>query len=207
MKAQDLMNQNSELLHQWEVIREIGRRLWQRGLIAANDGNISVRLNDGNILCTPSGISKGFLGEEDLVVTTPSGRKISGKREPSSELKMHLSVYAARPDIVAVTHAHPPHATAFAVSGKDVPPNVMPEIDVLLGPVRLLPYARPGTQELADEVKQSAIQGANAVLLSNHGATTWGENLHQAWLRMESLDHCCKILLEANKLGEWRRMK
>ncbi len=201
------MKQNSEILQQWELIREIGKRLWQRGLIAANDGNISVRLSDGNILCTPSGISKGFLGAEDFVVTSPSGEKLGGQREPSSELKMHIAVYAARQDIKAVTHAHPPYATAFAVAGEAVPPNIMPEIDVLLGQVELLPYAKPGTQAVADGVKQAAVSGANAVLLSNHGATTWGDNLQQAWLRMESLDHCCKILLEAKKLGEWQQMQ
>lgn len=201
------MDLKSEIQQQWESIREIGQRLWQRGLIAANDGNISVRLSNGNVLCTPSGISKGFLGAEDFVVTSPSGTKLSGQREPSSELKMHIAVYAARQDIKAVTHAHPPHATAFAVAGEAVPPNVMPEIDVLLGHVDLLPYAKPGTQDLAEGVRRSANAGTNAILLSNHGATTWGENLQQAWLRMESLDHCCKILLEAKILGEWRRME
>lgn len=191
-------------LGQWRTICEIGRRLWQRNLIAANDGNISVRLDGGRILCTPSGVSKGFLGESDWVITDSSGKKLAGRRDPSSELKMHAAIYNVRPQARAVVHAHPPHATAFAVAGMAVPERVMPEIDVLLGRVGLVPYIAPGTQELADGVGAEAAKAASAILLGNHGATTCGDDLDEAWLRMESLDQCCRILLNALTLGEWR---
>lgn len=193
----------------WRAICEIGRRLWQRNLIAANDGNISMRLDGERILCTPSGVSKGFLGADDWVITDAAGRKLKGQREPSSELKMHLAIYGVRPDVGAVVHAHPPHATAFAVAGQTVPARVMPEIDVLLGRVGLVPYIAPGTQELADAVGAEAKaenDASNAILLGNHGATTCGVDLEAAWLRMESLDQCCQILINARALGEWREM-
>lgn len=192
---------------QWNQICEIGQRLWQRGLVAANDGNISVKLPDGRLVCTPSGVSKGFLQKDDWVTTTASGEKLAGKLQPSSELKMHVAVYAARPDVRAVVHAHPPHATSFAVTGETLPQRVMPEIDMLLGEVALLSYAPPGTQMLANGTGQAASAGQNVVLLGNHGATTWGKSLQQAWLRMESLDHCCQILLSARGLGAWRRIE
>jgi L-fuculose-phosphate aldolase len=190
----------------WSQICETGRRLWQRRLVAANDGNISVRLPDGRLLCTPSGVSKGFLGPDDWVITSSAGEKMAGRLQPSSELKMHVAVYSTRPDVRAVVHAHPPFATAFAVAGVAVPERVMPEIDVLLGKVALLPYCRPGTQELAEGVGSAAGNAHNVVLLSNHGATTWGNSLEEAWLRMESLDQCCQILLQARQLGEWREI-
>lgn len=190
----------------WRRICEVGRRLWARSLVAANDGNISVRLRDGRILCTPSGVSKGFLGDDDWVITDARGEKWGGRQNPSSELKMHVAIYGARPQVGAVVHAHPPHATAFAVAGLAVPERVLPEIDVLLGRVAQVPYIAPGTQELADAVGAEAASGANAILLGNHGATTCGVGLEEAWLRMESLDQCCRILLNARGLGDWRRM-
>lgn len=188
----------------WEHICKIGQRLWQRRLIAANDGNISVRLPDGRLICTPSGVSKGFLDPDDWVITNSAGEKMAGRLQPSSELKMHVEVYGIRPDVKAVVHAHPPHATAFAVAGLTLPQHVMPEIDVLLGKVALAPYCAPGTHELADGVATLAARGVNVVLLANHGATAWGPSLEEAWLRMESLDQCCEILLNARQVGEWR---
>lgn len=196
--------QEAEQRKLWEEICEIGRRLWQRGLVAANDGNISVRLDDTRILCTPAGKCKGFLSEKDWVITDLTGQKLAGNPEPSSELKMHLAVYEQCPEIRAVVHAHPPHATAFSTAGVTLPSEVMPEIDVLLGRVPLLEYQLPGTHQLAAGVGRAAALKHQVVLLANHGATSWGSDLEQAWLRMESLDQCCHILLNARALGHWR---
>lgn len=186
----------------------IGERLWRRELIAANDGNISVRLGDSRILCTPSGVSKGFLGADDCVITDMEGLKVSGVLSPSSELKMHVEIYRRRRDVVAVVHGHPPHATAFAVAGLEIPRYVMPEIDVLLGAVATVVYQTPGTRELAEAVGAAAGVGGgrNALLLGNHGAVTWGETLELAWLRMESLDQCCRILLLSRQAGGWKQI-
>lgn len=188
----------------WEQVCDFGRRLYQRGLVAANDGNISVRLDATRILCTPAGKCKGFLTAEDWVVTDLTGEKLAGQHEPSTELKMHLAVYEQCHQTHAVIHAHPPHATAFATAGVTLPGGVMPEIDLLLGRVPLLDYQTPGTHQLATDVGRAAAQKHQVVLLANHGATAWGADLEQAWLRMESLDHCCHILLNARALGHWR---
>lgn len=199
-----VVNEDEQVLR--EMICKIGARLWKRELIAANDGNISVRLKSTTLLCTPSGISKGFLQPNDLVVTDLEGEKVSGSLNPSSELKMHVEIYRHRQDVGAVVHAHPPNATAFAVARLEIPRYVMPEIDVLLGAVPLIPYQTPGTQRLADAVGASAGAGVgqNALLLGNHGAVTCGATLEIAWLRMESLDQCCRILLLSRGMGGWK---
>lgn len=190
------------------LICTIGQRLWERRLIAANDGNISVKMPGNRILCTPSGVSKGFLKPEDLLVTNADGLKIQGNLNPSSELKMHVEIYKRRSDTGAVVHAHPPHATAFAAAGLSVPRGVLPEIDVLLGRVPLVAYETPGSQQLATAVGLAASgvggQTSNAVLLANHGATTCGATLEEAWLRMESLDQSCQTLLLSKMLGGWK---
>jgi len=184
-----------------DAICQIGSRLWQRGLIAASDGNISVRIDADHILCTPSGISKGFLTANDLVLINLAGEKITGQREASSEIRMHLAVYTADSAIQAVVHAHPPHATAFALAEKSLPAGLMPEIDVLLGKVALVPFIQPGTQQIADAVGSVVNSNCHAALLARHGATTWGTSLEQAWIRMESLDQCCHIVATSKNLG------
>ena len=188
-----------------ESILQIGVRLWNRELVAAHDGNISLRLPQSKILCTPTGVSKGFMVKSDLVITDSEGNNLYGTHEASSELKMHLAIYRNRPDINAIIHAHPPHATAFAVNGLTVPQNVMLEIDALLGNVPTVEYRPAGTHEFAELVAKSALK-ANVFLLQNHGATTCGHTLEQAWFRMEALDHCCKILLLANSAGNWNEI-
>lgn len=193
-------------------ICEIGRRLWQRGLIAAFDGNLSVRLKDHSILCTPTGVSKGFLNAGELVRIDMDGKVLAGEGKPSSEIGMHLEIYRSRPNAGAIVHAHPPYATAFAVTGKEIPGGIMPEVDLLLGRVPLLNYATPGTPELGKGFSgyfegSKEEKPANVFLLSNHGATTIGRSLEEAWHLMESLDHCCHILLEAGKLGEAKPYK
>lgn len=177
------------------AVCEVGRRLWQRALVAAHDGNISLRLEDSRVLTTPTGVSKGFMREEDLVIVNQAGDKVEGKTNASSELKMHLEIYRRRLEVMAVVHAHPPHGTAFALMGKSLPEGVMPEIDSLLGRTPVVPFIQPGTLEFAQAVGNAAADGANVMILTRHGVTTCGKTLEEAWFRMESLDHCCRILL------------
>lgn len=184
---------------------EIGRRLWQRGLVSANDGNLSVRVGNDVLLCTPSGVSKGFLTAEDLVTTTTTGEPLVQSCKPSSELKMHVKIYNSRADVKAVVHAHPPHATAYALLQRPLPRYLMPEMEVLLGSVAIVPYRTPGTQEFADAFDQF-VSTCDAFILSNHGATTVGRSLEEAWFRMESLDQSCRVLLMAMQAGEPREI-
>ena len=181
------------------------RGLWEAGLIAAGDGNVSVRLDAGRVLVTPSGRLKSELEAEDLVVVDLDGRRVDGCRDATTELDLHLRVYRRRSDVGAVVHAHPPTATAFAVAGEGIPEDVLPEITLLLGAVPVVPYATPGTSALGDAV-EPFIAGRSAVLLANHGALTWGADLPQARIRMESLEHGARILLAARSLGRVVRL-
>ena len=190
-----------------EIVR-VCRRLWERGLVAGQDGNVSVRLAPARVLVTPAGASKGELRADDLVEVDLDGAPL-GPRRPgrtaSSEVRMHLSVYRARPDVGAVVHAHPPTATAFAVAGEDLMRPVLPEIVATLGGVPLVPFAPPGGDELAAAVASHAGRH-DAVLLANHGATTLGPTLTVAHQRMESLEHAACILLAARLLGRVREL-
>lgn len=180
------------------------RRLYERGLIAGPDGNVSVRLADGSILVTPSGLSKGKVTPEDLVVVDLNGAVLEGAR-PSSELRMHLRIYARRPDARAVVHAHPPAATGFAVAGESFMAPVLPEVILQMGEVPLVPYATPGTDALADAL-DPFLEHHDAFLLANHGATTLGTTLTEAHHRMESLEHAARILLAARAVGRVREL-
>lgn len=176
------------------------RRLYERGLLAGPDGNISVRLLDGTILVTPSGMSKVDVCDEDLVMVDLEGRTLTRSRPPSSELRMHLRIYQRRPDVMAVVHAHPPLATGFAVAGENFVAPVLPEVILQMGGVPLLPYATPGTSALADAF-EPFLDRHDAFLLANHGATTIGPTLDIANQRMESLEHAARILFTARMLG------
>src|SRR6187431_2477675 len=135
-------------------IVEVGRRLWERGYVASNDGNISVRLDDTRLITTPKSVSKGFMTPDMMVITDLEGRKISGEREPSSELKMHLEVYKHRPDVRAVVHAHPPTATGFAVAGIPLDRAVLAEVVTTLGSIPIAEYGTPSTRELPEAVRR-----------------------------------------------------
>ena len=176
------------------------RRLYERGLVAGPDGNVSVRQADGSIVVTPSGLSKVDVTPDDLVVVTLDGRVLEGRHAPSSELRMHLRLYQRRPDIRAVVHAHPPAATAFAVVGESFVAPVLPEVILQLGKVPLLPYATPGSDALADAF-EPFVANHDGFLMANHGATTIGPTLATAHRRMESLEHAARILLAARALG------
>lgn len=181
------------------VICEIGKRMYNRNFVAANDGNISVKVGPNTIWCTPTGVSKGFMTPDMLVKMDLKGNVLSGKCKPSSEVKMHLRVYNENPEVNAVCHAHPPVATSFAIAGIQLDKAVLPEAVVLLGNVPVAPYATPGTQEVPDSIAPYC-KDYNAVLLANHGALTWGSDPIEAYHRMESLEHYALILMYTGKI-------
>jgi L-fuculose-phosphate aldolase len=183
-----------------DSIVEVGRRLYARGYVASNDGNISVRLDDARLLTTPKSVSKGFMTPEMMVVTDLAGVKLAGARDPSSELLMHLEVYRQRPDVQAVVHAHPPLATGFAVAGIPLDRAVLAEVITTLGSVPIAAYGTPSTQELPDAVRQY-IKAHDGLLLANHGALTVGHELFAAYYKMETIEHFAKISLVARLLG------
>jgi L-fuculose-phosphate aldolase len=190
-------------MHRSEVARAIVlccRRLWQAGLTAGQDGNVSVRYEADRILVTPRGLLKSDLSPEDLVEVGLDGTHLTGSRLASTELDLHLRVYRRRRECGAVIHAHPPTATAFAVAGEGIPADVLPEVAVLTGHVPLVPYATPGTPALGDAI-EPFLEAHDAVLLANHGAVAWGSDLARARIRMESLEHAARILLAARSLG------
>jgi L-fuculose-phosphate aldolase len=179
-------------------IVEVGRRLYARGLIGGNEGNVSVR--EGDVLyITPAGVCKGFLAPDQIVATDLEGRPREGGRA-STEIRMHTAVYQRRPDVKAVVHAHPPTATAFAVAGLPLDRAITAEAVVTLGPVPVIPYGMPSTEDLAENVGR-AICEAQAVLLAHHGALAVGENLWRAWERMETLEQVARVALAARSLG------
>jgi L-fuculose-phosphate aldolase len=182
------------------AIARVCRRLYERGLVAGPDGNVSVRLSDGSILVTPAGMSKVDVQASDLVVVDPNGRVLAGHGRPSSELALHLRAYSRRSDVHAVVHAHPPIATGFSVAGESFEAPVLPEVILQMGAVPLVPYVTPGTDALADSCGPY-IDRYDAFLMANHGATTLGATLAVAHQRMESLEHAARILLAARTLG------
>ncbi|PYP35098.1 MAG: class II aldolase family protein [Gemmatimonadetes bacterium] len=176
------------------------RQLAARGLIAGQDGNLSVRLERDRALVTPSGAIKGLVQPGDMVEVDLQGRKRRGRGNPTSELDLHLRILNRRPDVGAVVHAHPPVATAFGVAGEGLRILVLPELTQLCGEVPLVPYGTPGTPELADRLEPH-LAGHDAWLLANHGAVTVGPTLDVAWIRMESLEHAARIIFAARALG------
>jgi L-fuculose-phosphate aldolase len=183
-----------------EQICEIGRRVYAKGFAAANDGNISVRLNDREILCTPTMMSKGFMKCEDLCKVDYEGKQLAGTRKRSSEILLHLAVYKNRPDVNAVVHCHPPHATAFAVAGVPVPKCVLPEVEVFLGEVPTAIYETPGTQKFAETIVPH-LKSSNTIILANHGTVTFGPDLEKAYWNSEIIDAYCNILILSRQLG------
>src|SRR5581483_611376 len=183
-----------------EYLCEIGRRLYAKGFAAANDGNISIRLNEKEILCTPTMVSKGFLKPEDICKVDYEGKQLAGTRKRSSEILLHLAVYKNRPDVNGVVHCHPPHATAFAVAHEPIPKCILPEVEVFLGEVPIAPYATPGDQRLPNTIVPY-VKDCNTILLANHGTVTFGPTIENAYFNSEIIDAYCKILLLARQLG------
>jgi L-fuculose-phosphate aldolase len=181
------------------IICEIGRRMYNKGYVASNDGNISIKIGDNEIWVTPTGVSKGYMTPDMLVKLDLDGRILEGVSRPSSEIKMHLRVYRENPSTKAVVHAHPPVATSFAIAGIPLDKPILPEAIVMLGNVLIAPYATPGTQEVPDSIAPYCID-YNAVLLSNHGALTWGRDPMEAYFRLESLEHYALILMYTSNI-------
>jgi len=184
-------------------IVEVGRRLYARGLIGGHEGNVSVRL-ESSLLITPAGVCKGFLSADMIVRTDLEGRPQDGGRA-STETLMHTAVYRRRGDVHAVVHAHPPTATAFAVAGIALDRPLTAEAVVTLGPVPLIPYGQPSTDELADNVGRAVCE-AHALLMAHHGALAVGDTLERAWERMETLEQLARVALVARLLGPERAL-
>ncbi|HJP31813.1 MAG TPA: class II aldolase/adducin family protein [Candidatus Latescibacteria bacterium] len=183
-----------------QEICEMGRRIYARAFVAANDGNISARLGPDRVLCTPTGVSKGFLKEDMLAICDMDGAQVSGPMKISSEIRMHLEAYKLRGDIAAVVHAHPPTATGFAVAGLDLTECVLPEVVVLLGGIPLAPYGTPGGPDIFTPMRD-LVEKYDAVLMANHGAVTLGKSVQEAHFKMETVEHFARIALVARQLG------
>jgi len=181
-------------------IVEAGRRMYARGYVASNDGNISARLDESRILTTPKSVSKGFMTPDMMVIVDYEGKKLSGDRDPSSELPMHLEIYRNRPDVNAVVHAHPPLATGFAVAGIPLTRAVLAEVVTTLGSIPIAEYGTPSTAELPAAVRKY-IKAHDGLLLANHGAVTCCRTVMTAYYKMETIEHFAKISLVARLLG------
>jgi L-fuculose-phosphate aldolase len=183
-----------------EQICEIGRRLYNKGFAAANDGNITVRLNEKEVLCTPTMVSKGYMKPADVCKVDYEGKQLAGSKKRTSEVLLHLAVYKQRQDVNAVVHCHPPHATAFAVAREPIPKCVLPEVEVFLGEVPMARYETPGTQKFAETIVPF-VKDCNTIILANHGTVTFGPNLENAYFNTEIIDAYCRILILARQLG------
>lgn len=184
-----------------QEICEVGHRLYDHGFVAANDGNISVKLSDNEFYCTPTGVSKGSLTPDMIIKIDAEGNKLEGTLNPSSEIKMHLRVFRERPDVNAVVHAHPPVATAFTVAGIPLDRYILPEAVLTIGDVPTCAYGTPSTMEIPDSL-MPYIQEHDAFMLKNHGALTVGNTLTRAFFTMEEVEFNAKIMKYAMELGK-----
>ncbi|MBC8106451.1 MAG: class II aldolase/adducin family protein [Anaerolineae bacterium] len=189
-----------------EQMCDVGRRIWIKGFCAGNEGNHSYRLSENRVLCTPTGISKGQLKPEDICVVAMNGDQISGSRKRTSEIQLHLAIYKARPDVNAVLHSHPPHATAFAVAGVDLPTCIHPEAEVFLGAVKTARYVTPGDQRLGDSILPH-VRDSNTILLQSHGVVTYADDLERAYYQLEIVDAYARILILAKQVGSIRPLE
>lgn len=189
----------TEREHRQNIV-EIGRLMYQKGWVAANDGNITVRLDAERLLATPTGVSKGMMQPEELVVCDLRGNKMEGARNVTSEILMHATVYGMRPDVHAVVHAHPPVSTGFAVAGRPLNKALLPEVIIGLGSVPLADYGLPGTPELSDALRPF-IPTYDALLMANHGVVCYSDDLQKAFFKMETVEHFARITLVAELLG------
>jgi len=189
----------SERQHREDICR-FGKGLHDRNYVAATDGNLSVRLDSDVILCTPTMMSKGMMEPEDLVVVNMAGRRVSGRRNVSSEIAMHLLIYKLRPDVHGVVHAHPPTATGYAAAGLPLNQALVSEIVISLGCIPLAQYATPGTAELTKAL-EPLVPNYDAILMANHGVVTYGADLLQAYMKMETVEHFACITMVTHLLG------
>ena len=187
-----------------DIVR-VGKLVFEKGWVAANDGNISIRLDDERIMCTPTGVSKGMLHIDDIIIVDYQGEKISGRMQRTSEIKMHLKIYQLREDVDSVVHAHPPVATGFAAAGRALNTALLPEVIIGLGCVPLAAYGLPGTDALTEPMVP-LIPKYDALLLGNHGAVSYGKDVLQAYFRMETVEHFARINFVAEMLGGARAL-
>ncbi|MCL2624884.1 MAG: class II aldolase/adducin family protein, partial [Planctomycetaceae bacterium] len=183
-----------------EEICDIGRRIYNKGFAAANDGNISYRFDENRVLCTPTQICKGFMKPDDLCVVDMEGNQISGQRKRTSEIMLHLTIMKRRPEVKSIVHCHPPHATAFGIAREAIPQCVLPEVDIFMGDVPIARYAIPGGQDFADTILPF-VDKTNIVVQANHGTVSWGPTVERAYWLTELLDAYCRILLISRDLG------
>ncbi len=186
-----------------DLMCDIGRRIWLKGFCAGNEGNHSYRLGENRILCTPTGISKGNLKPDDLCMVDLEGKQVGGKRRRTSEINLHLAIYKNRPDVKAVIHSHPPHATAFAVAGVDLPTCIHPEAEVFLGEVKMAKYATPGDKRLGESILPH-VKDSNTIILQNHGVVCFDKDLEHCYYKLEIVDAYARILLLAKQIGSIR---
>lgn len=184
-----------------EEMVQFGRMLHQRGYIAATDGNLSVRLDDAHVLATPTGVSKGLMTIDDLVIVNLEGCRISGRKPVSTEIGMHMLIYRLRPDVRGVVHAHPTTATGYAAAGIELNHALISEVVLSVGSVPLARYATPGTSELSVAL-EPLIPHHDAILMANHGVVTYGDSLLRAYMKMETVEHFAKIALVTHVLGK-----
>src|SRR5947209_5264564 len=183
-----------------EHLCEIGRRIWIKGFCAGNEGNHSFRIAPNKFLCTPTGVSKGFLKPDDICTVDGDGKQLAGRMKRTSEFLMHAAIYKARPDVNAVIHSHPPHATAFAIAGVELPTCIHPEAEVFLGPVKTAKYVTPGDKRLGESILPF-VKDSNTVLMGNHGAVCFHADLEICYYQLEIVDAYARILLLTKQLG------
>lgn len=190
--------------HSRELVH-FAKLLHRRHYVSGTDGNLSVRLGGDQVLTTPTGMSKAFMHPKDMVVVDYEGNKTSGNCSPTSEIRMHLTIYKLRPDVQAVVHAHPYVATALASAGMDLTEPICSELVLSLGKIPLAPYAHPGTDELSQSLAPY-IKEHDAILMQNHGVVAYGRSLERAYLNMECVEHCARIMLITRLLGGGRML-
>jgi L-fuculose-phosphate aldolase len=188
-----------------QEICDVGHKLYAKGFVAANDGNISYRVSENAVLCTPTLVSKGALKPDDICLVDMTGKQLSGKKKRTSEVMLHLEIYKSNPKVKAVVHSHPPYATAFSVAGEQIPTCILPEVEVFLGPIPTAVYETPGAKSFAETILPF-VETAKIVVLKNHGTVSWGETLQQAYWWTEILDAYCRILLIAKQVGRVERI-
>ncbi|MCD6386499.1 class II aldolase/adducin family protein [Candidatus Sumerlaeota bacterium] len=198
------------IMREWEIrelMCDIGRRAWQRGFVAANEGNFSVRISEDEVLTTPTLVSKGFMEPEDICKVDMEGNVLDARRgrKPTSEVIMHIGLYQRRSDIKAVVHLHPPYATAFAVAGEPLPKCILPEVEIFVGEIPIAEYGTPGTPELMESLLPF-LENHDTFLLANHGALTAGKDIIDAYYKMEILESYCKILIILQQIGKIRQL-
>ena len=188
-----------------QEICEIGRKLYDKGFVAANDGNISCRISEKQVLCTPTLVSKGSLRPDDICTVDMAGKQLAGRKKRTSEVLLHLEIYKMDPAIKSIVHCHPPHATAFSIAGEEVPSCILPEVEVFLGRIPTTTYETPGAQAFAETIRPH-VSNSKIAVLKNHGTIAWDESLERAYWWTEILGAYCRMLIIAKQIGRVERI-